>query len=50
MPDLARRTVVPLELVGRVDLDVDLDRLDRRALEPQRLAAVAASPPRVRLR
>ena len=32
-----------LELVGRVDLGLELDRLDRRALQPERLRAVAAA-------
>ena len=32
-----------VELVGRVDLGLELDRLDRGALQPQRLRAVAAA-------
>ena len=31
-----------LELVGGVDLGVELDRLDRRAGQPERLRAIAA--------
>ncbi len=34
--------VVRFEGIGRVDFDLDLDRLDGRALEPQRLQVIAA--------
>ena len=43
--DGVRVRVGDLEPVGGVDLGLELDRLDRRALQPQRLRAVAASPP-----
>ena len=41
----SRILIGKLELIGRVDLGVELDRLDRRALEAQRLDRSPPSPP-----
>lgn len=38
--DLRRRAVGDFELIGGVDLGIDLDGFDRRPLEPQRLRAI----------
>ena len=48
MPRLVAVRIGRLELVGRVDLDVELDRFDRRTAEPHRLAARAAVAARLR--
>ena len=42
--ELGRRRVLirKLQLIGRIDLDVELDRLDRRPGQPHRFRAVAA--------